>query len=239
MENIHKLLKIIGFIYRNFTYLAGGTYLAGLLTAPQFTIQFTINFFTLYNYAPLKIITGFVLAWLIKNYSRTFLQTLGDTIYNVVQDVTDLFTFERPPQDTLDGIPHSELLDHLFTEKSFKRDEIKDKFLIGHHRTLELGANLEKVGVLVRGDNNARVLNEEYSRGDIASIINGVQFSRHLKPLVTKKQHSLHFSTPSAQEIKQSVEMATVSRTSGEQPLNNDCTSGVLPLDFKVRPIYS
>lgn len=72
---------------------------------------------------------------------------------------------------TLEGIPVVELLDHLFEKESFKREEVENKFGIPRNRYTTLAIKLENIGVLIRGENNARVLNTEYSRADVAAIL--------------------------------------------------------------------
>lgn len=85
----------------------------------------------------------------------------------------------------IEGIPSVELLDHLFTVGSFKRDDIKRKFGIPHHRYQSLAKKLESLGILIRGENNARILNDAYSRQDIAAILHNKRKAVDLEPVLT------------------------------------------------------
>ena len=87
----------------------------------------------------------------------------------------------KPTGETLEGIPVVELLDHLFEHGSFKREDIEGKFGIPRNRYSILAAKLESIGVLIRGDSNARVLNLEYSRADVAAILASAKNARDLK----------------------------------------------------------
>ena len=45
--------------------------------------------------------------------------------------------------DSIDGIPRLELLDHLFTVGSFKRDDVEKKWGIPRYRVTEISKKLE------------------------------------------------------------------------------------------------
>lgn len=82
--------------------------------------------------------------------------------------------FERGEEaETIEGIPTGELIDHLFEHKSFKRQEIEAKFAIPRNRYSELAERMESVGILIRGENNSRVLNPAYSRERVAEHLVG------------------------------------------------------------------
>lgn len=65
-------------------------------------------------------------------------------------------------------IPIIEILNHLFENKHFKRTEVEWKFWISRNKYQQLAAKLEDINILKRGENNSRVLNEEYTREQIA-----------------------------------------------------------------------
>jgi len=111
------------------------------------------------------------------------------TIFNfsrIVQMCLKLYKNRPTPQKvatgaTIEWIPTLELLDHLFEHQSFKREDIENKFNIPRNRYTLLATKLESIGVLKKGLNNARVLNEEYTRADIASILQNVTSAKDLK----------------------------------------------------------
>ena len=107
---------------------------------------------------------------------------------------------------TLESIPISELLDHLFTEQSFKREEIKKKFGLAHHRYNILAQKLEDLKVLNRGPNNSRVLNTEYSRQDIAGILEGKKKAEDLSEELRRVSSTQLTLGPTKDSIEQRVE---------------------------------
>ncbi|WP_146118976.1 hypothetical protein [Blastopirellula marina] len=94
------------------------------------------------------------------------------------------FTTEEQEVESIEGIPTSELLDHLFTFGTFKRDDIEDKFKIPRYRYTALAKKLKELDVLTSGENNATVLNPDCSREHVASILEGKTTAAELeKPL--------------------------------------------------------
>jgi hypothetical protein len=122
-------------------------------------------------------------------------------------------TSEGETPDTLEGIPTAELLDHLFTEKALRIDAWK-KFGAKQYQVERIVKNLRRVEVLVKGPNNASVLNPEYARQDVASILRGKAKADQLEPLFRRDARGLT-SRPSAAEIRERVEPAPLPRAPG------------------------
>lgn len=178
----------------------GGTFSA-LIIDTSGTVHMMHNVIAIQDYFIVKVIAGFVGAFMLRRYHKVWRKWFVRKLVHFVEDLTELFYPVTRTTDELEGIPHSELLDHLFTEKSFKRNDIENKFLLPRYKVTELKAELERVGVLVRGENNAHILNPAYSRQDVASIIHGKQRGRDLEMLFRKKGSG--FTTePSAKEIE-------------------------------------
>jgi len=112
---------------------------------------------------------------------------------------------KKPLGENIEGIPTAELLDHLFQYKSFKRDDIEGKFGIPRNRFTALGDKLENMGILERGPNNSRVLNERYSRQDIAAILEGRKKAKELAPVLKKVDASTWTVEPTAEIIQERV----------------------------------
>jgi hypothetical protein len=106
--------------------------------------------------------------------------------------------------DSIDGIPRLELLDHLFTVGTFKRDEVEKKWGIPRYRVTEISKKLEDLGVLVRGENNARVLNTEYTRSDLAILLGEHGSFEDIK-ILTRKTDNGYSHRPSGSEVLERV----------------------------------
>lgn len=110
------------------------------------------------------------------------------SIIEFIKDNIPSFEKEEVDQDTIEWIPMIELLDHLFEFKSFKRDDVEQKFAIPRHRFTDLANKFEEMWILVRGINNSRVLNNDFSRQDIASILSGKSTTQEIKPVFRKSK---------------------------------------------------
>ncbi len=106
---------------------------------------------------------------------------------------------------TLEGIPTVELLDHLFQFESFKREDIEKKFWIPRNRYTTLAIKLENIGVLIRGENNARVLSTEYSRADVAAILEQAESAKELKAVFRQVGPTSYTKQPTGKWIIQKV----------------------------------
>jgi len=69
-----------------------------------------------------------------------------------------------PTASTIEGVPIHEVVDHILSEWSFKRDDIERKFAIPRNRYQAIATKLDRSGVFIRGDNNARVLRDDITR---------------------------------------------------------------------------
>lgn len=76
------------------------------------------------------------------------------------------------PRERMEGVSTETLIDHLFETKGFRRAEVEAKFKIPRHRVSLLGDRLEEVGILTRGENNARVL-AAISREQVRRMLDG------------------------------------------------------------------
>lgn len=75
-------------------------------------------------------------------------------------------------QSMLCGLPKKEIVHFLFETGGFKLEDAKKTFGISRKNFDQLAKALEAQGVLVRGANNARVLNEEeFSRQEIYDML--------------------------------------------------------------------
>lgn len=110
-----------------------------------------------------------------------------------------------PTCDTLEGVPTAELLDHLFQEKSFRRDDVEAKFGIPRYRVTALTKKLREIGVLVVGPNNLSTLNPDFTRQDVASVFRPARTAEDLQPLFRQKDAGTYTSEPSGPEVLERV----------------------------------
>ena len=67
-------------------------------------------------------------------------------------------------KDALDGMNKSNLIDFLIKNNGFPFMDAKKQFGISPQDFKKIGDNLERVGILTRGDNNARILKQGVTR---------------------------------------------------------------------------
>lgn len=198
-ENVRMAARVVG------VCLLGG-YLSAWCLAPGDTAVGSLVVLRWHSWAIPKVVAGFVLAarW------RPVLRTLHDYVlspawYWILDAVVTLAGGHNLPSDCIDDVPRVELLDHLFRNKSLLRDEAEVAFRIPRYRVTDLKKNLERVGVLVRGPNNSHVLNPEYSRQDVAAILESAHTAAKLRPLFRKTPSGGFTAEPSATEIQERV----------------------------------
>lgn len=132
-------------------------------------------------------------------------------------------------QYSLEGVPVTEILDHLFEYQSFKHDDVvgeNTKLKMSRKRFDKLAKKLESLEVLIRGENRARILNTEYSRSDIASMLSGKKQAKDIEPLLRKMKNSL-ISKPSAKEIEDRVNDSI-------DPSIDSISDSPTPSDFRI-----
>ncbi len=110
------------------------------------------------------------------------------------------------PSECIEDVPRVEILDHLFRNGTLLRNEAEVAFRLPRYRVTAIKQNLERVGVLVRGPNNSHVLNPEFSRQDVAAVLETSSTAAGLKPLFRKTASGSFTSKPSAAEVKERVE---------------------------------
>lgn len=166
-DHIYQLVKMVSCISLTF-----------LVTFPSACIAYfsrlvsQFNFF-LPKFAFFLIVVYFIAPFLIKRF-------YGD-----------------PDSPTIEGIPIHEVVDHILTEGSFKRDDIERKFAIPRNRYQAIATKLDRSGIFIRGDNNARILRDDITREILAKVLTSPEI-----PFVrTKIQTSLTEATKPYGEV--------------------------------------
>ena len=91
-------------------------------------------------------------------------------ISKIIPKIEFLQPKENEPKDAIDGVEKSDLISFLLKHKWFPFMNAKMQFGISPKDFKKIGDNLERVGVLVRGENNARILNENVTREILENI---------------------------------------------------------------------
>lgn len=86
----------------------------------------------------------------------------------------------------LDNIPLEHLITFLLEKQAWKVAEVKEEFWLSTRQYQKLWDNMERVGILSRWENNARILSE-ITADMMIDILVGVEDSDNLKPLMIKR----------------------------------------------------
>ncbi len=137
------------------------------------------------NFSIIKIIAVFLLVFYWKGIYNVFkllrkwyanlwssMQTYGAQTYGLIYM----------------GVPVIELVDYIITSPSYSRSDFCERFAVPRSMFENLFTSFDKIGVTIRGSNNARELSPEYSRADISSIITRACESSEIRPLIRKTE---------------------------------------------------
>lgn len=91
-------------------------------------------------------------------------------IWKLIPHVEFMQPKENEPKDAIDGVEKSDLISFILKNKWFPFVNAKMQFGLNPKEYKKIGDNLERVGVLVRGENNARILNENVTREMLENI---------------------------------------------------------------------
>ena len=91
-------------------------------------------------------------------------------IYKLIPHVEFMQPQEKEPKDAIDGVEKSDLISFLLDHKWFPFVNAKMEFGLNPKDHKKIGDNLERVWILVRGENNARILNENVTREMLENI---------------------------------------------------------------------
>ena len=195
---VDKLLENIS--NASLTSILYGTnlFLGSLLLTFTFIYPETIKNAIIYlfwwnNFAFPKLIVSFMT---IFNFRR-----IVDQVKKIIP--TMLMTKENDEDcDTIEWIPVHELLDHLFENKSFKREDVEKKFSIPRYKFTELANRFEELWILTRWMNNSRILNPDFWRQDIARMLQWIETVEEIKQVFRKESQSSFTMQPIWKIIK-------------------------------------
>lgn len=164
-----------------------------ILTYPKEILQLFEIIFARNNSILLKAIISFIIFY---NFWRII-----ETIKNI-----DLWFSQNEKIDQIEWIPTLELVDYLFENKSFKRDNIEKTFWIPRNRFEKLAKKLDELNIIIRWANNARVLNEEFTRQEVYKILEWKSSAEELKNIFSKVSDSIFLKAPAIKNMIQKKE---------------------------------
>ena len=164
-----SIVKFVGM-----SFLAG--FLSSILTAPDAT-QEAFYHLMLWKHGVLPAI-GMCFAAVF------FAPRVGRYLFDeLCQIIESLSGVSCESDETIEGVPVPELIDHLFEEGSFKREDIEGNFCIPRNRYQRLAEKMEELEILNRGENNSRVLNPEMTRAEVIEHLKGKRVAMDLDTL--------------------------------------------------------
>jgi len=170
--------KTLGSIFKFISLSILAMHLAFVFTHTEPAIIFLSDLFKLDNFLIPKSILAFLIVF---NHWK---------IFRSIKILSNKIKKQKPEgeKDTIEGVPTVEILDHLFEEKSFKRQEVEKKFWIPRNRYQVLVEKLDDLWVLERGENNSRVLNWDFGREDVAMILRGKKCAKDLSQPIRQEK---------------------------------------------------
>ncbi len=154
--------------------LIAGLFLGVVLVAPDMAFSHVQKLVTLENYAIVKLLFGLGVFFYRKSILRRF-RAARQARY-------------EGEEKLLDNIPVAELTDYLVRNKHFKREGengVRETFGLNMERFNNLAKKLEENQVLVRGENNGRILAPHWSRQTLFDYLSGEKKSVDLEPRFT------------------------------------------------------
>lgn len=158
--------------------------------ALEFLVGLSIGFMLYKPMAVLDIATKvlsfqeFVIIKIFLGVSLFFMRKRIVTFYKKVSRWVRNRKVSKSKEALIDGVPVSELVDYLFRNNNFKREGVngaRETFGLNMDRYNRLAQALEDKNVLVRGENNMRVLSKSWSRQSLIDFLSENPKSQQMK----------------------------------------------------------
>lgn len=173
-----------------------------VLAASLFDVQAAVNLFVAVarwaDFAVPKTLAafGFVFAW----RAWWFLLRKSWELVSSFELPAPAPVREEVP--TFYGVPVVELVEYLFAgDGSFRRDDVEARFAMPRNKFDEMAKKMDGVKIFVRGENNARKLNPDFSRSDVSSMLFSAVESGELRRLFRKESECSFTSRPSMPDL--------------------------------------
>lgn len=139
--------------------------------APEETYQAAAFAISFYSFALPKFVLGFLVVTKRKTIKRLYTRLMqrGENQHTIIG-----------------GVPKTELVDFLFDTGAFKYEQARKRFSMSRKNYDKLAGKLESIGLLVRGEKNARVRNTDLSREQVAHTLENAKDYQTLKPAVSQ-----------------------------------------------------
>lgn len=137
-----------------------------------------------HNFAILKVLTSFLLVfhiWTILYFSKKLFKS-------IITWIEDELSGNKGELKMYKNIPLIELVDYLFTSSWYSRSEFCEKFAVSRKVFDDMANSFDSIGVFIRGANNSRILNTDYSRSDISSILIRASETWEIRKLIRKTE---------------------------------------------------
>lgn len=166
-------------LFKQLAELAAGLILGALIVAPVQILDFINSVAKIEGYAPPKLLLFGILFFGRKSIFRT-VKRVGRFFQTRKAELNE--------EKLLDNIPVAELVDYMLRNKHFKREGmngVRSTFGLNMEKFNALAKKLEENKVLVRGENNGRILDGKWSRQALIDYLSGEERSAELKPRFT------------------------------------------------------
>lgn len=171
----HKASELFGQLLE----LTAGLFLGSLLVAPTQIMAGAEYLLKIEDFAIPKVVGFAILFFGRKAIFRTF-KRVGRFFEKRKAIIND--------EKMIDSIPVAELVDYMLRNKHFKREGVngvRATFGLNMERFNRLAKKLEENKVLVRGENNGRILDGKWSRQALIDYLSGEKRSADLQPRFT------------------------------------------------------
>lgn len=156
-----------------------GLFFGALLVAPTQILSSIEYVLKIESYAVPKLVGFTILFFGRKTIFRT-LKRIGRFFEKRKAVIND--------EKMIDNIPVPELVDYMLRNKHFKREGVngvRATFGLNMDKFNRLAKKLEENKVLVRGENNGRILDGKWSRQALIDYLSGEKHSTNLQPRFT------------------------------------------------------
>lgn len=172
------------------------------------TIQTVKKAVFFYDYALPKIVVAFFASFYFRLLSHfvAFVVQIAKKAFAKFHESLTRNEQERPiDEETFAGVPIVELVDYMFETRHFKRAELEERFAMSRANIDLTAKRLEELCVLIRGENNARILASDFSRADIVEMFRKAKNPQSLSLIRRMTDDGEYTYKPRMQEIKNRV----------------------------------